>query len=476
MLGNFIKNKIIEHFYFTPTANQSELIDNLSNFVNSGQRDKIILIKGFAGTGKTTLISAFIKALHEMKIKSQLLAPTGRAAKVLSNYSGFKAYTIHKKIFRQKTSKDVFGKFSLNKNLHKNTLFIIDEASMISNSSSGESIFGSGRLLEDLIEYVYSCTTCSLILLGDSAQLPPVDINLSPALDADELKLFGLDVDSYILTEVVRQEIDSGILYNATHIRELIDNNLIEYPQIKFSDFKDCSRIRGEDLIDEIATSYSIFGLDNTMVLSYSNKRANIYNQGIRNRILYREEEISNGDMLMIVKNNYFWAEGIDEIDFIANGDIARLKRLKNIHEAYGFRFADVTLELPDYDNIEIDAKIFLDALYIEAASMPYEDMSKLYYLLDEEYSHISQKRNRYKKIRENPYFNALQVKFAYAITTHKAQGGQWSVVFIDQGYFVKEMLSLEYLRWLYTAVTRATEKLYFVNFVDDFFEEKEDE
>jgi exodeoxyribonuclease-5 len=443
----------------------------LSNFTASGRRDKIILLKGYAGTGKTTLVSAYIKALNEFKIKTQLLAPTGRAAKVLSNYSGFKAYTIHKKIYRQKSSKDAFGKFDLNVNLQKDTIFIVDEASMISNAGANEHIFGSGRLLNDLIEFVYSCSSCSLILVGDSAQLPPVEIADSPALQADVLRSYGFDVDTVVLTEVVRQELDSGILFNATMIRQLVDSIEIDYPKMLTQSFNDCVRITGAELIEELANAYAQFGLSESIVLCYSNKRANIYNQGIRNRILYREEEISSSDILMVVKNNYFWAKELESIDFIANGDIVRIKRIKKFQDAYGFRFADIVLELPDYDNEEIDAKIFLDALSIESAAMPFDAMNRLYLQLDEEYNHIKSKKDRYKLIRENPYFNALQVKFAYAITTHKAQGGQWSVVFLDQGYFKAEMLDLAYLRWLYTGITRATQKIYFVNFSDDFFE-----
>ncbi len=470
MLDNFITERILSYFLFEPTADQNKLVSGLSGFVAKAERDKIILIKGFAGTGKTTIISAFIMALKEMQLKSVLLAPTGRAAKVLSNYSQTAAYTIHKKIYRQKSSKDAFGNFELNKNLHKNTLFIVDEASMISNSSGRNSIFGSGRLLDDLIEYVYSCPTCSLLLIGDTAQLPPVSTSLSPALDKKYLEAYGFECLEFILKNVVRQQKESGILQNATLLRQLIDSKAIEFPQLITKEKKDFLRLSGEELIEEIGTAYSTYGLEDTIVVCYSNKRANIYNLGIRNSILFREEEISYGDLLMVVKNNYFWTEELKEIDFIANGDIARIARIKSIHEAYGFRFADVTLELPDYENTEIDAKIFLDTLNIDSPALSNEQMSKLYDQLDAENPELS-KKERYKKIRKNKYFNALQVKFAYAVTCHKAQGGQWPVVFIDQGFFKEEMLSLEYLRWLYTALTRATEKLYFVNFKDIFFE-----
>ncbi len=469
MLNKIISEKIKQHFYFEPTKDQSVLIHELSEFISNGRRDIIFLIKGFAGTGKTTLISAFINALNELKIKTVLLAPTGRAAKVLSNYANTTAFTIHKKIYRQKTAKDAFGNFELNKNLHKNTLFVVDEASMISNSAAGNSIFGSGRLLDDLIEYVYSCSSCSLILIGDTAQLPPVKTQISPALDKIHLKGYGFDVTEVWLKEVVRQKERSGILSNATQLRQLIDEDKIEYPQLVTKKFNDILRISGEDLIEEIEMSYSIYGMENTAIICYSNKRANIYNQGIRNRILFREEEISIGDYIMIVKNNYFWTEEIKELDFIANGEIAQIKRIKRFMEAYGFRFADVSLEFPDYNNIEIDAKIFLDSLNIDSAALSNEQLNSLYYQLDEEYAGLS-KRERYKKIRSNEFFNALQVKFSYAVTCHKAQGGQWSAVFIDQGYFIDDMLSKEYLRWLYTALTRGTEKVYLVNFNDKFF------
>jgi len=469
MLENFISKGILQFFNFTPTSDQETLIDELSKFVSSGNRDKFFLIKGYAGTGKTTVISAFINTLKEYKLKTILLAPTGRAAKVLSNYSQEKALTIHKKIYRQKSSKDAFGNFNLNKNLHTNTLFIVDEASMISNTGSGNSIFGSGRLLDDLVEYVYSSSSCSLILLGDTAQLPPVGTDISPALDKHFLEGYGFDVTEIQLKEVVRQQKNSGILENATLLRNLIDTENIRFPQMITKKKKDFLRIGGEDLIEEISTSYSIYGMDETAIICYSNKRANIYNQGIRNSILYYEEEISIGDYIMIVKNNYYWTESLKEIDFIANGDIAKITRIKSISEAYGFRYADITIELPDYDNIELDVKIFLDTLNINAPALENKKMSALYYLLDEEYTGLS-KKERYKKIRNNKFFNALQVKFAYAVTCHKAQGGQWSSVFIDQGFFKEEMLSKEYLRWLYTAITRGTEKIYFVNFKDDFF------
>lgn len=469
MLDNFISKRILHFFKFTPTSDQEILINELSKFVSSGSRDKFFVIKGYAGTGKTTVISAFINTLKEYKLKTVLLAPTGRAAKVLSNYSQEKALTIHKKIYRQKSSKDAFGNFDLNKNLHTNTLFIVDEASMISNSGSANSVFGSGRLLDDLVEYVYSVSSCSLILLGDTAQLPPVGTDISPALDKQFLEGYGFEVIEIQLKDVVRQQENSGILQNATLLRNLIDNENIRFPEMITKSKKDFLRISGEDLIEEISTSYSIYGMDETAIICYSNKRANIYNQGIRNSILYYEEEISIGDYIMVVKNNYYWTENLKEIDFIANGDIAKITRIKSISEAYGFRYADITIELPDYDNIELDVKIFLDTLNMNAPAIENKKMSDLYYQLDEEYTGLS-KKERYKKIRNNKFFNALQVKFAYAVTCHKAQGGQWASVFIDQGFFKEEMLNKEYLRWLYTAITRGTEKVFFVNFKDEFF------
>ncbi len=472
MLSNFFISIFKEKLKFEPTSQQEEAIKKLSDFVIKKESDRVFILKGYAGTGKTTLISALVKSLNKQKNKSVLLAPTGRAAKVFSSYSKSSAYTIHKKIYRQTSSIDGFGKFIVDKNLHKNTIFIIDEASMISNSSFESSVFGSGRLLDDLLEYVYGGENCRLILVGDTAQLPPVGISISPALDKNELEAHGYQVTEIELTVVVRQSQDSGILFNATNIRELVKNKLTTgtYPKIAIEDFDDIERVSGADLIESISDSYTKDGNEQTLIVTRSNKRANRYNQGIRASILWREEEIAVGDLLMIVKNNYFWADDIKEIDFIANGDIAEIVRIKKREEMYDHNFADVTLSFPDYNNIEIDVKILLDTLDINTASLPYEENRTLFFSIQDDYANIKSKKKRYDKVRENHYFNAMQVKFAYAVTCHKAQGGQWDTVYVDQGYITEDMINTEYFRWLYTALTRASKKLYLVNFKDEFF------
>jgi exodeoxyribonuclease-5 len=366
------------------------------------------------------------------------------------------------------------GRFVLNKNLFKDTFFIVDEASMVPNVSSESSIFGSGRLLEDLIEYVYSGSNCRLILVGDTAQLPPVGLDISPALSRNDLEYYDRNIFEYELTDVVRQDMNSGILCNATLIRNLItEGNYFEgYFPLECMGFEDVRRIGGADLIEEISTCYNRFGLFETIVVTRSNKRANKFNEGIRSTILYKEAEISVGDLMMVVKNNYFWLGENEKIDFIANGDIAEITSISKYEELYGFRFANVCLRLIDYPDIEFDCKIILDAINIESASLTSEQNRKLFDAVSEDYMDIRSKKKRWEKVKENPYFNALQVKFAYAVTCHKAQGGQWKAVFVDQGYLTKEMLNVEFLRWLYTAVTRPTERLYLVNFNKEFFEE----
>ena len=476
MIKNNILNLFKKKLNYTPTIDQKRLIEELTNLIinfNSHDKDKeIFLLKGYAGTGKTTIISSFVKILDNLHLKSVLLAPTGRAAKVLSYYSSKNAYTIHKKIYRQKSSQDGFGKFVLNKNLHSYTFFIVDEASMISNSSIEASMFGSGRLLDDLIEYVYKGRNCMLIIVGDTAQLPPVGLDKSPALKTEVLENYGLIVKELELTQIIRQSLNSGILFNATKVRELIKDNPynFSYPKIKLHEYSDIVRIGGEDLIEDISSAYDKYGIEQTVVVSRSNKKANKYNQGIRNSILYREEEISTGDYLMIVKNNYHWLDENDKIDFIANGDIVEVMRIKNYQEKYGFRFADVTIRFIDYD-FEIDTKIMLSTLSIETASLSNEQNKQLYYSIMDDYSDIKSNKKKYELVKNNSFFNALQVKFSYAITCHKSQGGQWKCVFVDQGYINDDMLNAEYLRWLYTAITRSTEKLYLVNFKNDFFE-----
>ncbi|MFY9153604.1 MAG: AAA family ATPase [Prolixibacteraceae bacterium] len=474
MIKKHIQKEILANLEKSPTAGQEELAGKLAGFISESGPDAVFLLKGYAGTGKTTMLSSLVKTLTAFKFRSVLLAPTGRAAKVLSGYTGHVAYTIHKNIYRQQSSGDGMGRFVLDKNLFKDTFFIVDEASMVSNSNGESSIFGSGRLLEDLIEYVYSGINCRLILVGDTAQLPPVGLDVSPALSVNELNSYDRDVVEYELTDVVRQDQNSGILYNATFIRNLITEGYYDsqYFYLECKPFNDIRRIGGADLIEEISTCYDKFGLFETIVVTRSNKRANKFNEGIRSSILYKDADISIGDLLMIVKNNYFWLEENEKIDFIANGDIAEIIGISKYEELYGFRFVNVSLRLIDYPDIEIDCKIILDALSIETASLSSDQTRKLFDAVSEDYMDIRSKKKRWEKIRENPYFNALQVKFAYAVTCHKAQGGQWKAVFVDQGYLTDEMLNVEFLRWLYTAFTRPTERLYLVNFNKEFFEE----
>lgn len=473
MIKNHVSNLLKQNLLFHPTDGQLRLIEGLSEFITLPEQDVIMLIKGYAGTGKTTMIIAVTKALSNLNFRSILMAPTGRAAKVMAGYTGMTAYTIHKKIYRQKTSNEGMGNFVLDKNLYKNTWFIVDEASMISNESNEGSVFGSGKLLNDLLEYVYSGENCRLILTGDTAQLPPVGLNISPALEKHTLEQQGFGVKEYQLTEVIRQAAGSGVLFNATVIRNKVgsSNRQQGFFQLEINRFTDILRISGESLIETISTCYDKYGLFDTTIVTRSNKRANLYNKGVRGSILYKENEIEKGDLLMVVKNNYFWANEDDGLNFIANGDIAEVISIYGYEELYGFRFAGVSLRFVDYYNVELDCKIFLDALSIDTASFTQEQNRALFNAVSEDYTEIKNKRNRWKKIKENPYFNALQVKYAYALTCHKAQGGQWKAVFIDHGYLIEDMLDVEYYRWLYTAFTRPTEKLYLVNFNQSFFE-----
>jgi len=475
MIKNHIESEIIRHFKYLPTSGQENLTGNFAAFVTESGENGAFILKGYAGTGKTTMVSAFVKTLRNFKFRTVLLAPTGRAAKVLSSYSGQSAYTIHKIIYRQKSSSDGAGRFVLNKNLYKDAFFIVDEASMISNENTEGSIFGSGRLLDDLVEFVYTGTNCKLVLVGDTAQLPPVGLDASPALSASEIEMYDLNVTEVELTEIVRQEKNSGILNNATIIRQIISegNFYGEYFPFELSGYDDIRRLGGADLIEEISACYDQYGEQETMVVTRSNKRANRFNEGIRRSILYRDTEISVGDLLMVVRNNYFWLNENENVDFIANGDIAEITRIGKYEELYGFRFANVSLRFVDYKDLETDCKIFLDTLNIDTAAMSQEDNRRLFEAVSEDYTDIGNKKKRWEKIRENEYFNALQVKFAYAVTCHKAQGGQWKAVFIDQGYLTEDMLNIEYLRWLYTAFTRPTEKLYLVNFNKEFFGEE---
>jgi exodeoxyribonuclease V len=469
MLANHIVSKLSGYFKESITPSQNRLLQVLAEFTMNGEDDALLLVRGFAGTGKTTALSAYVGMLSDVKMKSVLLAPTGRAAKVFSQYSGKPAYTIHKKIYRQKSSKDGFGKFALDKNLHTRTIFIVDEASMLSDRKQEGSVFGSGSLLEDLLEYVYNGKACKLILVGDIAQLPPVGLDNSPALHAEIMTRYSDSLFQENLTDVVRQDKMSGILHNATIIRQRIDNEEYHMPLIELKEFEDIKSIDGSDLIETISDNYDQYGVEETIVICRSNKRAIKYNSGIRNAILWREEELVPGDLLMVVKNNYYWLMDEEAFDFIANGDIIEVVRIHKYQELYGYRYADCTIRLIDY-NTEIDAKILLDALYEEAPALSTEKNKEMFYSILEDYSHLKPKRKQYEGVRGNEFFNAIQVKYAYAVTCHKSQGGQWKSVFIDQGYIERERIDREYLRWLYTAITRATQRVYLVNFPEYMF------
>lgn len=470
MINKYLTSQIKSNFPFNPTAQQENSLEKISDFILSADDRKVFLLCGYAGTGKTTLVSALVKTMTQLERQCVLLAPTGRAAKVFSSYSGKAAFTIHKWIYRQKSILDG-SQFMLMENRAVNTLFIVDEASMIANE--GGSNFGTGALLDDLIEFVYSGRGCSMMLLGDTAQLPPVGELLSPALSAEYLRSMFLAVDEVELTQVMRQLDGSGILFNATMLRDIIRSGRNGFlPNVKLQGFADVCSVSGDELIEAIEGSYSSVGVEDTIVLCRSNKRANVYNEGIRRRILYREEELNRGDMLMVVKNNYYWCEVLakedksllDKIEFIANGDAAEILRVGAAEEMYGFRFAEVTLSFVDYEDCELDVMIMLDTLHSESPSLTREENERLFAAVWEDYPEIRSKRKRMEEIRKNPYYNALQVKYGYAVTCHKAQGGQWRHVFLDQGYVTNEMMTADYYRWLYTAFTRASEKLYLVN------------
>jgi len=469
MINSYLIRQISQNFPHTPTDDQAKAMQVISNFLFSDITDSLLLLKGYAGTGKTSLVGALVKTLNELTQKTVLLAPTGRAAKVFSGYSGQKAYTIHKKIYRQKAFSNEPTGFLPADNLHKDTLFIVDEASMIANDSPDSMIFGSGRLLDDLIQYVYSGENCRLILMGDIAQLPPVGQIKSPALDTDILKSYSLSIHEITLTQIVRQAEGSGILFNATHIRDALRNNTVEaFPKLSLHGFPDIKKINGDELIEEISAAYSRDGIDDTIIITRSNKRATIYNNGIRNRILFREEELSSGDRLMIAKNNYFWTTENKEIDFLANGEIIQVVRVRRTFELYGFRFADIIARFEDYD-LELEIKIILDTLQTDSAALSKEQNDQLFFSILADYEDIPSKAGKMKKMKTDPWYNAVQVKYAYAITCHKAQGGQWMNVFLDIGYITEEMLGEDFYRWLYTAFTRATHRLYLVNLPDAF-------
>lgn len=475
MIIDELKYKILQQFGFSPTQEQAHALEVFAEFLTDRDPHAVMILRGSAGTGKTTLSGAIVRTLKEIRQKVMLLAPTGRAAKVFSLNSGSPAYTIHRRIYREKSFSGVEGQFNLNDNLYTDTLFMVDEASMIANMGLGGMSFGSGCLLDDLVHFVYQGRNDRLLLIGDKAQLPPVGEEESPALHAAMLEGYGLKVYECDLNEVLRQSEESGILYNATMIRQMITHDdITQLPKIHFAGYSDIKPMPGAELIEALADSYHHVGLDDTIVVTRSNKRANIFNQGIRNMVLDREEELSQGDILMIVKNNYYWMEEerksnnklqSNEIPaFLANGDRAKVLKVRRRIDLYGFRFATLLLQFPDYDNYELEATVLLDTLTSEAPALTHEQQEQLFHQIEEDYQDIPLKADRMKAIRQDQFFNALQVKFAYAVTCHKAQGGQWAHVYVDQGYMTDDMLNPDYIHWLYTAFTRATEMLYLVN------------
>lgn len=464
---------ILQDFQYPPTDSQKNLIRSLSAFIFRRSEKGLFLLKGYAGTGKTTVISSFVRNLNRIGLHTVLLAPTGRAAKVLSSYSGKKAFTIHKKIYFIATGSDGNTRLVLAPNKHKNTIFIVDEASMIPDDSVSPDfgLFSARNVLDDLTSYVYGGENCRLILIGDSAQLPPVGIDESPALSVEYLKgTYHFEIYSCELKEVVRQSLESGILANATEIRQNIFANTAGF-RIDLNPYSDIRRIGGSELEDILNEAYSRSGSEETVIITRSNKRANLFNQEVRKRILYRDSEISTGDYLMIVKNNYFWIEKESGPGFLANGDIIEIMRIDRYEEMYGFRFANIVIRLTDYpEENDLSVKILIDTLMIDGPSMSASDNRRLFEEVLKDYEDIPSRRGRIEKVRNNPYYNALQVKFAYSLTCHKTQGGQWERVFIDPGFITEEKINREFLRWLYTAFTRATRILYLVNFPDRFF------
>lgn len=465
---------IKQQFPFQPTLKQNIVLQQLSEFIFSKESNSLYVLKGYAGTGKTTIIGSIVTNLWKAKKSAVLMAPTGRAAKVISNYSGKEAFTIHKKIYFPKKEKNGGVKFVLQPNKHKNTIFIVDEASMIPDTPGESKLFENGSLLDDLMQYVYSGHQCKLLLIGDTAQLPPVKLDLSPALNENMLELnYNKQVTKMELDEVVRQEQDSGILVNATLLREALSNTYHDAFKFDFKGFNDIVRlIDGHEIMDSINDAYSNLGKEETAIIVRSNKRANLYNQQIRNRILFNENELTPGDYLMVVKNNYFWIKPTTEAGFIANGDIIEVLEIFNIMELYGFRFAEVKVRMVDYPRMRpFETVLLLDTIDAESPSLSYEDSNRLYQEVIKDFENESSNYRKFLKVKGSKHFNALQVKFSYAITCHKSQGGQWHTVFVEQPY-LPNGIDKEYLRWLYTAVTRAKEKLYLIGFKDDFFEE----
>ncbi|MDN3667465.1 ATP-dependent RecD-like DNA helicase [Algibacter miyuki] len=466
---------IKQQFPFNPTIKQNIVLQQLSEFIFNTDKDALYLLKGYAGTGKTTIVGAIVNNLWKAKKSAVLMAPTGRAAKVIANYSGKEAFTIHKKIYFPKKDSGGGVKFVLQPNKHKNTIFIVDEASMIPDTPAESKFVENGSLLDDLMQYVYAGHNCKLLLIGDTAQLPPVKLDISPALDEHILALnYNKEVTRMELDEVVRQGQDSGILVNATVLRDVIASENYDHFKFDLHGFKDIVRlVDGYEIMDAINDAYSDLGNEETAIIVRSNKRANLYNQQIRNRILFNEHELSAGDYLMVVKNNYFWLKPTSEAGFIANGDIIEVLEIFSIQELYGFRFAEVKIRMVDYPKmIPFETVLILDTIEAETPSLPYEDSNRLYQEVMKDFENETSKYKKFLKVKGNKHFNALQVKFSYAITCHKSQGGQWNTVFVEQPY-LPNGIDKDYLRWLYTAATRAKEKLYLIGFKDDFFEEE---
>ena len=472
LIRSELYEKLVHSFGFEPTDGQAIVLYHLAAFLLSQKPNPTYILRGYAGTGKTSLVKTLVKTLPSIGMNYVLMAPTGRAAKVLSNYTGQNASTIHRRIYQAMTFPDGSIRIVRTENKFKNALFIVDEASMIGE----EKAFGESSLLDDLLGFVFSGENCRLLLIGDTAQLPPVGSHESPALDCEYLKSeFPITAATYELTEVKRQALESGILYNATDLRQLLSQNLYEYllPLFHLQGFDDIQKIEPETFEEMLHNAFANTSENEAVIVCKSNKRANMFNQAIRGRILNIEGEIATGDKLMVVKNNYYWTEGNPDINFIANGDMAEVRKIKHFDEMYGFRFADVELSFTDYpDAPNVEAKILLDTLNSNSASLTEEENKSLFTAIEEDYMDIPNRRERYKEMKKNPWFNALKVKFAYALTCHKTQGGQWNSVFIDSSLNQKETLEVEDLRWLYTALTRAQEKVYFVNFKENFFGE----
>ncbi len=462
MLEEFIATRIRAELPYEPNAGQTQLLSKLGCFLTSQDEERMFLLQGYAGTGKTSFMAAMVRALHKLQQPTVLLAPTGRAAKVLASNAGFPAYTIHKRIYRQKSAGETV--FTIGFNNLQNAIFIVDEASMIANQSENSG-FGSGNLLDDLIQYVYNGQHCCLLLIGDVAQLPPVGQEDSPALDIDFLKGYGLNVTTHQLTTVARQALESGILYNATALREKIaEGDVYDTPQFTYQGFKDIQAITGEAMLEAIEQAYNEVGLEDTIIVTRTNKQMNLYNAGIRARILWKEDELTSGDRIMVTKNNYFWTEQYEGIDFLANGEMFEINRIRNFRTLYGFHFADASLHAVDYD-WEIDVILWLDTLKTETPEQNYSMQNTLFNRVAEDYPELRSRKELVKAIMQNEYFNALHIKHSYAVTCHKAQGGQWKRVFVDQGFISEEHLGKDYYRWLYTALTRAQENVYLINF-----------